>query len=109
MILDEWNRSSHAMKSVGFGVWEIRIPHLKDGSVAIPHNSKIKISMITPSGERIERLPAYTIRAVQELSKYPVFESVFWNPMDKYSFKYESPIKPTELKIYEAHGKTNSF
>ena len=61
------------MKCNEFGVWEIRIPHLKDGSVAIPHNSKVKISMITPSGERIERLPAYTIVVYKEHRMIPLY------------------------------------
>ena len=87
-----------------FGIWEIRIPHLKNGSVAIPHNSKVKISMITPSNERIERLPAYTIRAVQDLAKSPAYEAVFWNPPENYSFKYRAPKKPSDLRIYESHG-----
>lgn len=87
-----------------FGIWEIKIPHLKDGSVVVPHNSKVKISMIAQSGERIERLPAYTIRAVQDLSKSPVYEAVFWNPSEKYTFKYQVPEKSTDLRIYESHG-----
>ena len=64
--------------------------------------------MVTPSGERIERLPAYTRRAVQDLTKNPAYESVFWNPPQKYVFKHASPPKPTTLRIYEAHGMLSS-
>lgn len=68
------------MKKDSFGVWECVVPAIA-GKPAIPHNSKIKvhlalsldisfalgvtdsslvqISMTTPSGERIERLPAW--------------------------------------------------
>lgn len=71
------------MTKDSFGVWECVVPAVK-GQPAIPHNSKIKvrpsscspplvvlpphtltpcaapqISMTTPSGERIERLPAW--------------------------------------------------
>jgi 1,4-alpha-glucan branching enzyme len=91
------------MKLMEFGIWEIRIPHLQDGSVAVPHNSKVKISMISASGQRIERLPAYTIRAVQELEKNPAYEAVFWNPPTKYKFKFKSPARPSDLRIYESH------
>ena len=70
-----------------FGVWEVVVKATKKGELAIPHNSKIKvsrapaggnlggvigsgaitdakgsrrqISMTIPSGERIERLPAW--------------------------------------------------
>lgn len=53
-----WNRDSHPMKRDDFGVWSIELPG-HGGKPAIEHGSKIKISMITPSGERIERLPAW--------------------------------------------------
>ncbi len=66
------------MKKDDFGVWSVVVP-AKAGQPAIPHNSKIKvspipsslsrvktnqslvyqISMVTPSGERVERLPAW--------------------------------------------------
>ena len=88
-----------------FGIWEIKIAHSKDGSVSVPHDSKVKISMITQTGERIERLPAYTTRAVQDMSKNPVYEAVFWNPSEQYIFKYKVPEIPTDLRIYESHGK----
>jgi 1,4-alpha-glucan branching enzyme len=53
-----WSREAHAMRKNEFGVWEITIP-AADGKCAIAHGSKLKISMTTPSGERIERLPAW--------------------------------------------------
>ena len=60
--------------------------------------------MSTPSGERIDRIPAYIKRAVQDLSKSSVYDAVFWNPPNPYQFKYESPPKPANPRIYEAHG-----
>ena len=91
------------MQRNDFGVWEISIPPLTSGAPAVPHNSKLKISMVTPSGERIERLPAYTRRAVQDLTVNPAYESVFWNPPEKYVKKHAPPPKPASLRIYEAH------
>lgn len=68
--------------------------------------------MVTSSGERLERIPAYIRRAVQDLSKSPVYEGVFWypdastDPTEKtYVFKNSSPAKPKSLIIYESHGK----
>ena len=55
---NNWNRDSHPLKRDSYGVWEITLP-AKDGVPAIPHDSKIKISMITPQGERIERIPTW--------------------------------------------------
>ena len=90
------------MKKMDFGVWEIHLAH-QNGIPAIPHNSKVKISMMTPNGERIERIPAYTKRAIQDLSKNPAYDSVFWNPPQKYTFKHPVPKRPAELRIYESH------
>jgi 1,4-alpha-glucan branching enzyme len=61
--------------------------------------------MIVPSGERIERVPAWVKRITQDLSKSPVYDARFWNPASKdlYTFKYPHPPKPTDIRIYEAH------
>ncbi|KAF8204716.1 glycoside hydrolase family 13 protein [Pholiota molesta] len=100
---NEWNRSSHPLKRDDFGVWEVVIPPLPSGACAIPHDSKIKISMILPNGTRIERLPAWIKRVTQDLSVSPVYDARFWNPPQKYVFKNARPPKPTNLRIYEAH------
>lgn len=55
---NNWNRDSNPMTRNQYGVWEARI-RAHDGQCSIQHGSKIKISMVTPSGERIERLPAW--------------------------------------------------
>ena len=66
MIVDNWNRESHLMKKNDFGVFEITLENI-DGQTAIPHDSKVKISMIIPStGERIERIPTW-IKSVPSL------------------------------------------
>ncbi|KAJ3159651.1 alpha-1,4-glucan branching enzyme [Irineochytrium annulatum] len=100
---NSWNRDSHPMKRNDFGVWEITLPNNKNGSRAIPHNTKVKISMVKDNGERIERIPAYIRRATQNLSESPVYEGIFWNPEKPYVFKNKSPAKPDRLRIYEAH------
>ncbi|KAK0526512.1 alpha-1,4-glucan branching enzyme [Tilletia horrida] len=102
---NQWSRESHAMTKDKFGVWTITVPPAADGSCAIPHESKLKISMVTPSGERIERLPAWIKYVTQDLSVSPVYDARFWNPpaAQKYTFKHPRPPKPTDLKIYEAH------
>ncbi|KAK0539021.1 alpha-1,4-glucan branching enzyme [Tilletia horrida] len=102
---NQWSRESHAMTKDKFGVWTITVPPAADGSCVIPHESKLKISMVTPSGERIERLPAWIKYVTQDLSVSPVYDARFWNPpaAQKYTFKHPRPPKPTDLKIYEAH------
>ncbi|KDQ64388.1 glycoside hydrolase family 13 protein [Jaapia argillacea MUCL 33604] len=100
-----WNRTSHLMKKDHFGIWEITLPPKSPGVCAIPHDSKIKISMILPSNERIERLPAWITRVTQDLSVSPIYDARFWNPPadQKYQFKYPKPPKPKSARIYEAH------
>ncbi|TPX51806.1 1,4-alpha-glucan branching enzyme [Synchytrium endobioticum] len=100
---NNWDGSAHPMKRNEYGTWELFLPNKPDGSPAIPHNSKIKLTMATPSGERIDRIPAYIKRVVQDLSVSPVYEGVFWNPPNPYKFKNASPPKPSNPKIYEAH------
>ncbi|KAI0137177.1 family 13 glycoside hydrolase [Xylariales sp. AK1849] len=99
-----WNRGSHPMKKDDFGVWEITI-HADNGQPAIPHNSKIKISMTTPTGERIDRLPAWIKYVTQDLSVSPAYDARFWNPpaSERYAFKHARPKKPLSARVYEAH------
>jgi len=87
-----------------YGVWSITVP-AKDGVCPIPHDSKIKISMVTPGGERIERLPAWIKRVTQDLSVSPVYDARFWNPPhnERYQWKHPRPPKPKAVKVYEAH------
>lgn len=58
-----------------------------------------------PSGERIERLPAWITRVTQDLSVSPVYDAHFWNPPVevKYNFKHPHPPQPSGVRIYEAH------
>ncbi|KAJ1336212.1 hypothetical protein BSLG_007529 [Batrachochytrium salamandrivorans] len=86
-----------------YGTWEIVIPHGKDGTPTIPHDTKVKICMTMENGEIIERIPAWIHRAVQDLAVSPVYEGVFWNPPKKYQFLHPRPARPASLRIYEAH------
>lgn len=99
-----WNRESHPMKRNDFGVFEIVLPP-KYGQPAIPHNSKVKISLQIPSGERIDRLPAWIKYVTQDLSVSPAYDARFWNPpaAETYQFKHPRPKKPASARVYEAH------
>ncbi|EKM79850.1 hypothetical protein AGABI1DRAFT_72509 [Agaricus bisporus var. burnettii JB137-S8] len=102
---NDWSRTSHPMRVNDFGVWEISIPPLPSGQCAIPHDSKIKVSMVLPSGERIERVPAWIRRVTQDLKVSPVYDARFWNPpkSERYTFKNSRPPKPDNIRVYEAH------
>lgn len=101
---NNWSRASHPMSKNEYGVWEIKLPSI-DGKPAIPHDSKVKISMILPSGQRIERLPAWIKRVTQDISVSSVYEARLWNPPkeERYTFKHDRPHQPHGIRIYEAH------
>ncbi|RDW78823.1 1,4-alpha-glucan branching enzyme GLC3 [Aspergillus mulundensis] len=101
---NNWDTGANPMTRNDFGVWEIALP-AKDGAPVIPHDSKVKITMVTRSGERIYRIPAWIKRVVQDLDVSPIYESVFWNPPEakRYNFQHGRPKKPESLRIYEAH------
>lgn len=98
---NSWDPSKTRLQKDQFGVWKGTVPAV-NGRPAIPHDSKIKISMVTPSGERIDRLPAWIQRVTQDLSVSPAYDARFWNA-PKYQFKNPRPAKPNGLKVYEAH------
>lgn len=101
-----WNRESHPMKQINqYGTWEVRLPAI-DGNPAIPHHSKVKLVIKTPSHETIERIPAWINRVEQNLKVSPVYDGVFWNPPEPYVFKHPRPeidLSKGGIKIYEAH------
>ncbi|RHZ63293.1 hypothetical protein Glove_330g130 [Diversispora epigaea] len=71
----------------------------EDCSGIIP---KQLITMITSSGECIDRLPALIKRETQDLSVRKAYDAIFWNLPEKYVWK-ETPPKPESLRNYEAH------
>ncbi|KAK3946285.1 glycoside hydrolase superfamily [Diplogelasinospora grovesii] len=102
---NNWNRKSHPMKKNEFGVFEITVPPKANGQPAIDHNSKIKISLELPTGEWVDRIPAWIKYVTQDLSVSPAYEARFWNPPanERYTFKHPRPKKPQSLRVYEAH------
>ncbi|UZP39859.1 hypothetical protein NXS19_007675 [Fusarium pseudograminearum] len=83
-----WNRGAHPMKKNDFGVFEITLP-AQNGQTAIPHNTKLKISLDLPSGPvRIPRI------------RCPFLEPP---ASETYKFKNSRPKKPTSARVYEAH------
>ncbi|KAJ1658732.1 alpha-1,4-glucan branching enzyme [Dispira simplex] len=100
---NNWDHAAHPMRKNEFGVWEITIPHRGDDQPAIPHNSKVKISMTNAAGERFDRIPAWIRRVTQDLNVSPVYDAVHWDPPTPYQWKHNAPPRPTSLRVYEAH------
>lgn len=107
-ILDNWSHTANPMVKNTFGVWECYVPPSSSGACAIPHDSMVKISMTLPSGESIDRIPAWITRVTQDLNISPIYDGRFWNPppAETYKFKHGHSKRDIEgLKIYEAHGE----
>lgn len=100
---NDWNRDATPMAKNDFGVFEVTVPG-QNGQPTIPHDSKIKVSFVTPNDHaRQERLPAWITRVTQDLNVSPVYDARFWNPPQKYVWKNQRPPKPQSARIYEAH------
>ncbi|RCH92382.1 alpha-1,4-glucan branching enzyme [Rhizopus stolonifer] len=100
---NNWDVNSHTMTRNKYGVFEILIEP-KDGKVAIPHQSKVKITMTLPhTGERIYRIPAWINYVTQDLDVSATYDGVFWNPEETYQFKNSRPKRPKSIRVYEAH------
>ncbi|KAK9723834.1 hypothetical protein RND81_05G028700 [Saponaria officinalis] len=100
---NNWNPNADVMTRNEFGVWEIFLPNNADGSAAIPHGSRVKIRMDTPSGIK-DSIPAWIKFSVQAPGEIP-YNGIYYDPSDeeKYVFKHPQPERPNSLRIYECH------
>lgn len=48
-----WNRGSHECKRNQYGVWELFVPDLADGTPAIKHGSRVKAALILCDGNHV--------------------------------------------------------
>jgi len=98
---NQWNRKSHPLERNQFGVWELMLPRLSNGSLPILHGSKTKL-IIIKNDEELERISPWSKYVVQNKETF-LMEPVFWNPPSKYIHKHKRPSRPPSLRIYEAH------
>ncbi|KAJ7976080.1 1,4-alpha-glucan-branching enzyme [Quillaja saponaria] len=100
---NNWNPNADIMTRNEFGVWEIFLPNNADGSPPIPHGSRVKIRMNTPSGIK-DSIPAWIKFSVQAPGEIP-YDGIYYDPPEegKYVFKHPQPKRPKSLRIYEAH------
>lgn len=99
---NEWKHDEFKFEQVESGKWRLVIPALKDGSCAIKHGSIFKLVIETSTGEKVDRLCPWAKYVVKQTNTQE-YEMSFYNPSEseKYRMKYERPLKPTNLKIYE--------
>jgi len=94
---NNWKRTSaYALKPVGSGNWEIRMPEL-----FLHHCDLYKIWVEWPGGGA-ERLPAYVTRTVQD-PETKTFCAQVWNPVRPYQWKHRRPGRRSHPLIYECH------
>uniref|UniRef100_A0A2P2M6Q9 Glycosyl hydrolase family 13 catalytic domain-containing protein n=3 Tax=Rhizophora mucronata TaxID=61149 RepID=A0A2P2M6Q9_RHIMU len=100
---NNWNPNADVMTGNEFGVWEVFLPNNADGSPPIPHGSRVKIRMETPSGFK-DAIPAWIKFSVQAPGEIP-YNGIYYDPPEeeKYVFKHPQPKKPKSLRIYESH------
>ncbi|XP_047339190.1 1,4-alpha-glucan-branching enzyme 2-2, chloroplastic/amyloplastic-like [Impatiens glandulifera] len=100
---NNWNPKADVMAQNEVGVWEIFLPNNADGSPAIPHGSRVKIRMDTPSGVK-DSIPAWIKFSIQAPGEIP-YNGIYYDPPEeeKYVFKHPRPMKPKSLRIYESH------
>lgn len=84
-----WDRESaaHKLTREEFGTWFLFLKRKPDGSLPIPHGSKVKVCMTLPDGQRVDRIPVWVRRVVQE-SGTVNFNGIFWAP-DPYVWRHE--------------------
>ena len=59
-----WNRDEFRCEKDGFGQFNLTIKANPDGSPRIQHNSKVKIQVEGPNGNRMDRNSPWSIYAV---------------------------------------------
>ncbi|OBA16970.1 1,4-alpha-glucan-branching enzyme [Metschnikowia bicuspidata var. bicuspidata NRRL YB-4993] len=102
---NNWDTASHVLERVNeYGLWKLVLPPTQSGDFAIEHDSRYKLSMVLPSGERIFRLDPWGTRATPAKENF-LYEGRFWNPPETYTFQNARPRFEDHdgIKIYEAH------
>lgn len=90
-----------SLRSALQGIFTCFLPDREDGTPAIAHDTFIKLSLVTESGERVLRLPAWTRYAVYDkgLNEYV---AKYWNPpvSARHAWKHPRPTTPHAAADY---------
>jgi len=88
-------KEQYALTPIGNGDWEIQLP-----VNFLKHGEQYRLWMVWQDGAD-DRLPAYVTRVVQDpVTK--VFSAQVWDPKP-YQWRFQTPQKPKNPIIYEAH------
>lgn len=99
---NNWDRKACPLKRGEYGIWECFVKD-KEGKPGIPHNTKVKATVIAQDGMALDRNPAWATYCLQDPTTF-LYDTVFWNPPKKYEWKAPHHVKrPQSLRIYECH------
>lgn len=98
---NSWNFNSHPLTRGNSDLWSAKIS-LADFPNEMPHQQKIKLRILTDTGETIDRIPAMINFTFQDPTTMQFYGSL-WFPKKSHVWKHESPKSPKPLLIYEAH------
>ena len=96
---NDWNRTSHPLKRLENGVWEIEL----EGEDALKHGQHVKLQ-ITKGKKTFDRIPTYIHRTVQD-KRTKQFVGEIWAPPRPFVWTDGGygKRKVAPLFIYEAH------
>ena len=96
---NNWNRTSHPMKKLDNGVWEIELK----GADALRHGQFVKVQ-VTRNGEHFDRVPLYIRSVVQDPNTHE-FCGRIWDPPHPFHWTDGAygHRKPSMMYIYESH------
>jgi 1,4-alpha-glucan branching enzyme len=97
-----WDRGRHPLTRDEWGVWHLFLP---DGE-APPHGGRVKVHVHGADGSRLDRIPAYARRTVQDPPDGGDFVTEVWLPPEPFAWAHDVPTIPASgegLRIYEAH------
>jgi len=115
-----WSKYEFPLERLPFGKWEIKLKPDGKGGCRVPHLSKLKLAIKTPSGEVVDRLDpwaTYVKPPAREEDGY-LYDHYFWNPPKDQVYKMVQPrpSRPSSLRVYECHvgisspeGKINTY
>ena len=100
---NNWNKEQYWAIKNPFGCWELIIPS-DNGKPRIKHGQKIKANVVLENNNWETRNPIWSHYLIQNKKSF-IFDSILWNPEQKYEWKYPKPHikKPKTLRVYESH------
>lgn len=96
-----WDRNAHPLRRNEQGMWELFIPD--PGRTELTHGSKVKVHIQGANGSRMDRIPAWIRRVVQNPETHD-FSGQIWDTGEEFQWTDSQFTLPKGAPfIYEAH------